>query len=108
MDSSKFIKFIFLALFSIFIFLVIASKSGYYEYELSKKTKLTDEAIERFETDVKSGKKIDINDYVDTRKIDYNNKISNAGNKISNSVQKIVSKGFSIVFNYLNKKISDK
>lgn len=107
MNNNKIFKFFGIILLLIFIFLVIASKSGYYEYELSQKTKLTDEAIERFEDDVKNGKSIDINNYMNTKAKNYNNKISNVGNEISNSVEKIISKGFSYLFNYLNKQISD-
>ena len=106
MDKSKIFKFIGIIIISSFIFLIIASKSGYYEYELSNKTNLTNEAIKKFEEDVEKGKSIDINDYLDNKSKDYNNKISNMGNKISNSIEGVLSKGFSYIFKYLNKHIS--
>ena len=105
METSKIFKFIFIVLFLVFMFLIIASKSGYYEYELMEKRRLTDEAIERFEKDVKEGKSIDINDYIDTKSKDYNNAMSDLGNKVSNTIGSVFSKGFNYLFNYLNKEL---
>ena len=96
-------KFIVIILITCFIFLLVASRSGYYEYELNEKKHLTDQAIERFESDVKNGKAIDINDYVSSTTVSYNNKISDIGNDFSKSVEKILSKGFSYLIDYLNK-----
>ena len=72
---------------------------------MAKNTKLTEEAIERFEKDVESGKSIDINNYVVTKKTDYNNDISSFGNKVSKSIERTVSKSFSFIFNYLSKQM---
>ena len=108
MKINKFIKFVFLILILSFAFLIIASKSGYYEYEMAKNTKLTEEAIERFEKDVESGKSIDINDYVVTKKTDYNNSISDLGNKVSKGIEETVFKGFNFIFDYLNKQMENK
>ena len=105
--KNKVFKFFGIILISIFIFLIVASKSGYYEYELSKKNSLTDDAIKQFEQDVEDGKNIDINNYLNNTKKDYNNKFSKAGNKISNSIEKIISKGFTYIFDYLNKQIDN-
>ena len=63
LKSNNIFKFVFIILILVFLFLIVASQSGYYEYELSRKTKLTDEAIDKFENDVKEGKNIDINNY---------------------------------------------
>ena len=105
MKINNIFKFIMLVLILGFIFMVIASKSGYYEYQLSNKRDMTDEAILRFEQDVKEGKYIDINNYIDNKSVDYNNKISNVGNSISKTISSALAKGFSYVFNYLNKQI---
>ena len=103
----KIIKFIFVILIMFFIFLMIASKSGYYEYELSQKRKLTDEAIEKFENDVALGKSIDINNYLDNKSKDYSNKFSKLGNSISETVENIFSKGIGYIFKYINKELED-
>ncbi len=105
MKINNIFKFIMLVLILGFMFLVFASKSGYYEYQLSNKRDMTDEAILRFEQDVKEGKYIDINNYIDNKKVDYNNKISNVGNSISKTINSVLAKGFSYVFDYLNKQI---
>lgn len=103
MKLTNLFKFTLILLITSFIFLLIASESGYYEYELSEKKHLTDRAIEKFEKDVKDGKSIDIKDYKSSTTVNYNNKISNVGNDFSNSLEKIISKGFTYLFDYLNK-----
>lgn len=105
MKANNIFKFIFIILVLIFFFMIIAGRSGYYEYELSEKRRLTDEAIERFEKDVSEGKNIDIKNYLDSKNKNYNNKVSNMGNDISNTIEKIISKGFRSLFKYLNKQI---
>ena len=81
--------------FLIFMGLYISSISGFYESKLSNKVSLTDEAIKEFEKDVLNGKKIDIVTYIDNKNIDYSNKFTNAGEKFSEAVTKIVTDGFS-------------
>lgn len=95
-------KFIFIILILVFLFLIVASQSGYYEYELSRKTKLTDDAIDKFEKDVKEGKNIDINDYLANEKKDYNNDVSNFGRKFSDKLENVFSKGFDYLFKYID------
>ena len=102
MKAKNVFKFIFIVCILSFMFLIIASQSGYHEYELSKRRQLTDEAIEKFEQDVKDGKDIDINNYVVNEKKDYNNAVSNFGNEFSNKVEIVFSKGFDYLFKYLN------
>lgn len=102
MKTYKIFKIITFALMILFICLVVMGKTGYYEYELSKNTKLTNEAIERFEKDVKEGKSIDIDDYYEVKEKNYNNKVSNLGNKLSNKLEELFSKGFSYLFKYIS------
>ena len=52
MDSEKLIKTIFTILFVIFVTIYISQATGYYEYELHKKSELTKEQIQKFEKDV--------------------------------------------------------
>ena len=56
---NKFIKLLICAIIISFLILFFSSSSGYYEYELKKKTNLTKDAIERFEQDIKDGKEIE-------------------------------------------------
>lgn len=105
MKINNILKFFGIILLLSFMFLIIASKSGYYEYQLSNKRAMTDEAIARFEKDVSEGKYIDLNNYIDSENKNYNNKISNMGNSLSNTVSSAISKCFSFLFDYLNKQI---
>ena len=105
MKVNSFLKFILLTLILCFSFLIIASRSGYYEYELSKKTRLTEESIEKFEQDIQNGKSIDINNYIVSKEVNYNNSVSSLGNKISEKLENTVSKGINIIFKYLSKQI---
>ena len=92
--NNWFKKFLIVS-FLIFMGLYISSISGFYESKLSNKVSLTDEAIKEFEKDVLNGKEIDIVTYIDNKNIDYSNKFTNAGEKFSEAVTKIVTDGFS-------------
>lgn len=65
------------------------------------KTVLTDEAIIRFEKDLKNGKKINPSDYIIKEK-DYNNKACKIGLKISKIIENSFKNGFHFILRYLN------
>lgn len=94
------------ALVIVFLVMVLASGSGYYEYELSKKATLTNEAILRFEQDLKEGKNIDIDDYVVKEEKNYDNRVSKMGNSISNKISNVISTGVKYLFKYIEKSIN--
>lgn len=105
MDKPKkkpniFFKILFI-LILIYIALLIAFESGYYENKLSNKTALTKEAMERFEADVDNGQVVDIKDYLTEDRIDYSNSVTKLGNKISNGVSEVMTKGISGLFDCL-------
>ena len=81
--------------FIIFMGLYISSISGFYEAKLSNKVALTDEAIKEFENDVIEGKTIDVNTYITNKNVDYSNKFTEFGEKLSEAVTKILTEGFS-------------
>ena len=66
-------------LFISFLLLYFAQSFGYYEDLNNKKSYLTEEKIKQFESDVKKGKKIKVENYVVDIKKDYSNKISSFG-----------------------------
>lgn len=80
-------------LFAIFMTLYISQATGYYDYEQYKKVELTEEKIAEFERDVKEGKEIKIENYLDSVTYDYNNKASKTGLKISGTIKKYVKSG---------------
>ncbi len=86
----------------IYISSYYVSNSGYYEYNMQKKTILTNEKIKEFEHDVKNNEDIDIKNYLDYEEYDYSNRMSNIMYDISNNRTKITRK----VMKYLIKKLS--
>ena len=89
-NKNPFIKFILIS-FIIFLIIYFTKETGYYEYKLYTKTKLTQESINKFEEDIKNNKDITINDYVVNEYIDYSNKFTNAGCKIGSFTEKIMN-----------------
>ena len=93
--KEKIIKMsLYLLLFS-FLFVYIIGSSGLYEYRLNNKKTLTEDAIKKFETDVKNGVKIDLNDYIVVEK-NYDNELTRTNRKISNYIGSMFKKAFSI------------
>ena len=90
METEKYnYTFFKILLFSFILFMImfIANKTGYAEYKTYSKTKLTEEAIARFENDISNGKDVSIEDYLVTDDIDYSNKISRVGTKIGQTIE---------------------
>ena len=75
-----------------FFALYLSQSTGYFEYRNSKKVALTNEQIEKFEKDVKEGKNIDLEDYIDVNNKSYQNKVSKTGLSISNATEKVIQK----------------
>ena len=71
--------------------------NNYYE----DKTNLTEKAIEKYEKDLKEGKKIDPNNYIVEEK-NYNNKASTIGLKASKFIENTFSYGLKHIMKYLN------
>ena len=86
---------IIVILFMVFLGLYIASISGYYETKVGKKVALTEDAIKAFETDVLNGEEVDIKSYLDNDTVDYSNAFTNAGDKITESIENFLTEGFS-------------
>jgi len=88
-----------LILFLLYISLTIAIETGYYEAKLSEQTTITNEAMERFEQDVKDGKEVDITDYVSTIHKDYSNQTTKMGVLFSSTVEDFMAKGINEIIN---------
>lgn len=105
MKKSDLLKYFCIVLLVFFFGLILASTNGYYEGQLARKTTLTSEAINRFEQDVKDGKNIDINNYLEDTNHNYNNRFSNTGKLISNKISTLITKGTKKLFKLINKTI---
>jgi hypothetical protein len=94
---------LFLILLVGYTAIYISEASGYYEFENHNKKVLTEEKIKEFEQDIKDGKNIDLDKYVDQEDTNYENNISKIGNKLSEKSEEIVVKGLNTTFKFLNK-----
>ena len=105
--KGKIIKFIFYILFFSFLVVYFSELTGYYEYQNYKKAELTKEQIKEFESDVKEGKNVDINNYlvIDNKK--YNNSLSKLTSKLSNGISNIVFSGVENTFKFLSRLIDE-
>lgn len=93
----RLIKLIGIILLIFFLALYLSSyNTSYYE----NKNILTEEAIKRFEKDLKEGKKINVNNYIEKEK-NYNNKVSTYTLKLSNLIDKCINKSLKLVLKYL-------
>ena len=88
-------------LFLIYISIYILSISGYYENKMHLKTTYTQEKIREFEQDVKEGKEIDINNYIEDDNKDYSNIFTKTSDEIGAFMAKImgggIEEGFKII-----------
>ena len=90
-----------------FLGTVFLSVSGYYQTELQKDMILTNEAIEKFEQDVKDGKDIDASDYLASKQKNYDNRVSKTGRYVSEKLNKIVSNGIKKTLKFIIKAIEE-
>lgn len=104
---NKIFKYITILSFVTFLTLYTSQKTGYYEYSNYQKKSLTEEEIKKFEEDIKNGKDISLSNYKENTNISYSNKMSNIGNKLSNSINKNVKKGIEGFFGMLNKMVEE-
>lgn len=107
MDKKKLIRGIFLIFFLVFIVSYIIEQSGYYEYNLSKRTVLTNEKMLQFEKDVLDGKDVTLEDYVVSSSKDYTSSLTKSTNKVSSEVNKVLKKGIEGVFRVLGNFVGD-
>lgn len=93
----RLIKLIGIILLIFFLALYLSSyNTSYYE----NKNILTEDAIKRFEKDLKEEKKINVNNYIEKEK-NYNNKVSTYTLKLSNLIDKCINKSLKLVLKYL-------
>lgn len=96
----NYFKYVIIFFFIIFIALYFTQVTDLYQYNQYNKMIITKEAMQRFESDVESGKDITISDYLDTVK-DYSNGVSDLGYKTSNFVNGLMSKGIKRAVKFL-------
>ncbi len=90
-------------LFITFVTLYISQATGYYEYEQARKTAFTKEQIEQFEKDVKDGKEIDVNKYLENTDKNYQNSLSKFTLNVSEGISKYTKLGIEKVLGQISK-----
>lgn len=100
-SKSKYFFHIIFLFFLVYVALLIAYESGYYETKAGNKATLTKEAMEQFEQDVQNGEMVDVKDYIVQEQKDYSNGITKIGNKISDGISDVMTKGLSGLFDAL-------
>ena len=100
-------KIVFCMFLFIYLVLFFSSYTGYYEYNNYKKTRLTNEQIEKFENDIKEGKELDLNEYLVVNKHSYKTSLSNLTIRISESISGIVSKCVKVTFKKISKFVDE-
>lgn len=106
MNYKRIAQIIMAVLVMLFLGLYISQMTGYYEYTESKKTTLTKSAMERFEQDIKEGKEIKAENYLEQER-DYNNKASTLGMKVSSLIEKGFNKAMNGLFQEISKAINN-
>ena len=105
MKYKNVIKFVFGLIILIFLCTYFIEYTGYYEYNLQSKKNLTEEQIKKFESDVKNGKEIDLDSYLEDNTIDYSNSLtrttSQANLKLNEYLKKFLTGGFDILGKFI-------
>ena len=105
--KNKIYRFIFMVFFMSFLVIYFSEITGYYEYQNHKKATLTEEQIKKFESDLASGKEVDINQYLVVDNKTYNNKLSKLTSKLSDSISNVVQSGVESTFKFLSRLVTE-
>lgn len=89
----------------LFLGVYFGQATGYYRFAKNRKTTLTEEAIQRFEADVREGKEIIASNYLIKEK-NYNNNISILCMKISSFIEDGFNKFMNLVFKELEEVVN--
>lgn len=105
MKKNKLFIIILTILFLLFCGLYFTYGNGYYEYTQYKKQVLTKQQINQFEKDIKKGKRVDVNKYVNVNQ-PKNNKIASVGNALTNVIGKIMKNTTLAVFESMSEYVA--
>ena len=101
-EKINYFKITFIVIFIIFICLYFMNMIGYYDVGKNR-TLLTEEKIKQFEKDIENGEYIDLNNYFEEDKRNYDNSFSNVSLTISNGINDFLNKGLGKAFKALEK-----
>lgn len=107
MNKKKIFKLIFSCLFITFIISYVIEKTGYYEYNLQNKMIMTNEAMAKFEKDLKEGKDVRKEDYLVSTEKDYTSPLTKGTNKVSLKVNSLLKDAVEGVFKVIGSFVED-
>ncbi|MBQ8891694.1 MAG: hypothetical protein IJ068_02385 [Bacilli bacterium] len=93
----KIISYIPIMIIILFLGLFFSYQNGYYDKYMKDKIDLTNQSIEQFEQDIKDGKDVLLEDYLQ-KETSYATKTSTASLKVSNKLEKIINNGIKYIF----------
>ena len=93
-----FLRIVFV-FFIVFLVMYVSSMSGYKEKRIHDKVIITEDAIKAFESDILAGKDVEVIDYLDNDYIDYSNKLTKAGDALTETIQSFLTDGLIGVWN---------
>lgn len=102
MKGKKIFRMVMITLIILFATLYFTQAAGYFEYTTRKTNTLTEDAITRFEEDIKSGKKIKAKDYI-KKENNYHNNLSRLGSGVSSAIES----SFNHIMNFIFKEINN-
>lgn len=105
--SFRIFRAIFVTLLLSFLGLYFSIEAGYYDYGKRKKVTFTQEQIAKFEEDVNQGKNVLIEDYLEDKTINYSNKASNLGYKVSEKIGEVTKTGINGFFKFVEKLVAE-
>ena len=105
--TGKHFRYILLILFISFLALYISSNAGLIDYQAKHKKDLTEQQIKQFESDIKNDVNIDIKKYIDSDEEKYDNMLSKATLKVSNTIGYGVKNVIDFFFNKVEKAMND-
>ena len=105
MKAKNILRVFIFTMLILFTTLYITQALGYYEYSNYKTNRLTEEAVEQFERDIKDGKQVKASDYI-KKDNDYSNNISKLGIKASDMVGELFDGIMEFVFKQVNKTVN--
>ncbi len=102
MKGKKIFRLVMVTLLILFATLYFTQAAGYFEYTTRRTNTLTEDAITRFEEDIKSGKKIKAKDYI-KKENNYHNNLSRLGSGVSSAIES----SFQHIMNFIFKEINN-
>lgn len=103
--KEKVLKYFLFIFIGIFLILLVAQMTGYYESPKTKAKILTEEQIKIFEEEIKNGKEIDISGYTKDIEKDYSNKLSSNIYKLSLKLESVVDSTIKSIFKGIEKMV---